>query len=209
MTESTTKREIPTGLKKLLELDVKLSKEFVEAVNKKYPIDTIRSHLKSLEVSCHGIPWLVLTIAGLYLTNSSIFINILLGLIIDIVIVAITKAFTRRRRPAYNVDDQHATFKSVDKFSFPSGHATRAIMLAVLFTFLSPLPALLWIPVIVWSLAVSVSRVVLGRHHILDVVAGVVIGLLESVILSMLWRNEEQASFIMSMFGGEDPWSSA
>ena len=50
MTESTTKREIPTGLKKLLELDVKLSKEFVEAVNKKYPIDTIRSHLKSLEV---------------------------------------------------------------------------------------------------------------------------------------------------------------
>jgi len=208
MTEPT-KREIPTGLKKLLELDVKLSKEFVEAVNKKYPIDTIRSHLKSLEISCHGIPWLVLTIAGLYLTNSSLFINILLGLIIDIVIVAITKAFTRRRRPAYNVDDQHATFKSVDKFSFPSGHATRAIMLAVLFTFLWPLPALLWIPVIVWSLAVSVSRVVLGRHHILDVVAGVMIGLVESVILSMMWRNEEQAASIMNMFGGEDPWSSA
>ena len=149
------------------------------------------------------------TIAGLYLTSNSIFINLLLGLIIDIVIVAVTKAFTRRRRPAYNIDDQHATFKSVDKFSFPSGHATRAVMLAVFFSFLSPLPLLLWIPVILWSLAVSVSRVVLGRHHILDVVAGVLIGLVEAVILSMVWRNEEQAANMINMFGGEDPWSSA
>ena len=37
-----------------------------------------------------------------------------------------------------------ATVKMVDKFSFPSGHATRATMLALLFTFLSPLPLLLW-----------------------------------------------------------------
>ena len=44
------KREIPSGLKQLLELDVKLSKDFVELVNKKYPISSIRTHLKSLEV---------------------------------------------------------------------------------------------------------------------------------------------------------------
>ena len=36
------------------------------------------------------------------------------------------------------------------------------------------------------------SRVLLGRHHILDVVAGVVIGASEAVILSMLWRSEEE-----------------
>ena len=45
-----SKREIPSGLKKILEADVKLSKEFVEAVNKKYPISAYRVHLKSLEV---------------------------------------------------------------------------------------------------------------------------------------------------------------
>ena len=50
MSDSAPKREVPTGLKKLLEMDIKLSKEFVEFVNKKYPIDTIRTHLKSLEV---------------------------------------------------------------------------------------------------------------------------------------------------------------
>ena len=85
-----------------------------------------------------------------------------------------------------------ATVKMVDKFSFPSGHATRATMLALLFTLLSPLPFLLWIPFLAWAGAVAVSRVLLGRHHILDVVAGVVIGAVEAVILSMLWRSEEE-----------------
>ena len=33
-------------------------------------------------------------------------VNLLLGLVLDIVIVAVLKAFTRRRRPAYDVDDQ-------------------------------------------------------------------------------------------------------
>ena len=51
MSDSQSKREIPSSLKKLLDLDVKLSKEFVELVNKKYPIETYRAHLKSLEVS--------------------------------------------------------------------------------------------------------------------------------------------------------------
>ena len=54
---SENKREIPSGLKKILDADVKLSKEFVEFVNNKYPSNSLRGHLKSLEISCHGIPW--------------------------------------------------------------------------------------------------------------------------------------------------------
>ena len=50
MSSEKSKREIPGGLKAILEKDVKLSKEFVELVNKKYPIAAYRSHLKSLEV---------------------------------------------------------------------------------------------------------------------------------------------------------------
>ena len=46
----------------------------------------------------------------------------------------------------------------------------------------------------------AVSRVLLGRHHILDVVAGVVIGVLEAVLLSMLWRSEEEVAFETSNF---------
>ena len=50
MTSEQSKREIPGGLKAVLEKDVKLSKEFVELVNKNYPIAAYRTHLKSLEV---------------------------------------------------------------------------------------------------------------------------------------------------------------
>ena len=34
----------------------------------------------------------------------------------------------------------------------------------------------------------------LGRHHILDVVAGVLIGAVEAALLSMLWRSEEEVN---------------
>ena len=130
-------------------------------------------------------------------------------MILDIVIVAVIKAFTRRRRPAYNVDDQYATVKMVDKFSFPSGHSTRAVMLAVMFTLVEPVNFILWLPLACWSACVCVSRVLLGRHHILDVAAGVVIGVLQAVIMGWLWRTEEQTKYLMSLLGDEDPWSSA
>ena len=206
---SENKREIPSALKKILDADVKVSKDFVEFVNKRYPSQALRGHLKSLEISCHGIPWLFLSIAGLYTSGSAFFFNLLLALILDIVVVAILKAFTRRRRPAYNVDDQYATVKMVDKFSFPSGHSTRAVMLATIVCFVQPLHLLLRLPVIVWAGLVSVSRVLLGRHHVLDVVAGVVIGVLQALLMGILWRSEEQTNYILSLSSDEDPWSSA
>ena len=49
----------------------------------------------------------MLAIAGIYVTSlKEASVNLLIGLVLDIVIVAILKAFTRRRRPAYDVDDQ-------------------------------------------------------------------------------------------------------
>ena len=49
----------------------------------------------------------MLAIAGIYVTSlKEAAVNLLIGLVLDIVIVAVLKAFTRRRRPAYDVDDQ-------------------------------------------------------------------------------------------------------
>ena len=206
---SENKREIPSALKSILESDVKLSKDFVEFVNNKYPGQALRSHLKHLEISCHGIPWLFISIAGLYTSGAAFFLNLLIALILDIVVVAILKAFTRRRRPAYNVDDQFATVKMVDKFSFPSGHSTRAVMIATILCLVHPVHLILRLPVMVWAALVSVSRVVLGRHHVLDVVAGVVIGVLQALLMGILWRTEEQTKYILSLASDEDPWSSA
>ena len=67
-------------------------------------------------------------------------------------------------------------------------------MLAILFTLLYPLPFIFWLPCLAWAGAVAASRVLLGRHHILDVVAGVLIGAVEAALLSMLWRSEEEVN---------------
>ena len=155
-----------------------------------------------------GIPWLFVAIAGLYTSGSAFFLNLLLALVLDIVVVGIIKAFTRRRRPAYNVDDQFATVKMVDKFSFPSGHATRAVMVGTVLCVVQPVHVVLRLAVLVWSVSVSVSRVLLGRHHVLDVLAGALIGVVQALVMGALWRTEEQAKYIMSLTSDEDPWSS-
>ena len=42
MDDNKPKREVPSELKKILEFDVKLSKDLVERVNQLYPIATYR-----------------------------------------------------------------------------------------------------------------------------------------------------------------------
>ncbi|KAK9403795.1 phospholipid phosphatase 6 [Crotalus adamanteus] len=56
-----------------------------------------------------------------------VLLNLLFALILDLVLVAAVKGLVKRRRPVYNKMDMFATV-SVDKYSFPSGHATRAAM---------------------------------------------------------------------------------
>lgn len=62
--------------------------------------------------------------------------------------------------------------------SFPSGHATRAIYVA-LFTNLYFRNVILTTLFTVWSLSVVISRVLLGRHHVFDVLCGCLIGYIE------------------------------
>ncbi len=100
---------------------------------------------------------------------------------------------------------------SVDKFSFPSGHATRAVALALFFTSLYRLPAplLTVAPLWAWAAAVCGSRVLLGRHHLLDVAGGILAGLAEGAAMSLLWMGEDTATGLAAYFFGDDPWSNA
>ena len=124
------------------------------------------------------------------------------GLLLDIVIVSILKAITRRRRPRANRNDMFVTV-SVDKFSFPSGHATRSCYIAHFFTRVFVLSPLLQLPLLVWSAAICVSRILLRRHHILDVAAGVVVGILESLFVSRMWLGQEWCVWLLSLITDE------
>lgn len=81
--------------------------------------------------------------------------------------VFLIKYAIRRRRP----DGEFGSiYRLLDPHSFPSGHAARAVGMAVLSAPLVPVWA---IPLLaVWVLGVGISRVALRLHYVLDILAG-------------------------------------
>ena len=123
-------------------------------------------------------------------------------------IVSCLKAFARRRRPETKKAD-FFTSVGADKFSFPSGHACRSVLIASVFTRVYPLfnncilslisACLFWF----WSIAVCLSRVVNGRHYLFDVLAGATLGFVESCFLTTIWLSPEQAATFLKWFTDE------
>lgn len=203
---SAPKRRPPTWLRKVLELDATVTKKFVIWGNSWSPLHSLRLHYKALEITCHGIPWLVFWTAVTWLFNSpsliQLQVNMLLALILDIIIVAFTKAFFRRRRPIGNKDDAFAQF-GPDHFSFPSGHCSRAAMVAFIFMFIWPVSIIFYPPLLAWVTALCLSRVLMERHYLLDVIGGVILGFFEGVLMCMLWIGEDNAKWLMSIVSDE------
>ena len=115
--------------------------------------------------------------------------------------MAVVKAAARRRRPAPNTDDR-LTVAAVDKFSFPSGHACRAVLLAGLLLARGGWPLLLAPPLLAWAGCVCTSRLLLRRHYLLDVLAGMALGYLELVATLRLWLEEEACRDWVLWLGG-------
>jgi len=86
-------------------------------------------------------------------------------------VVLAIKFLVRRERPA---GEWGGIYRNTDPHSFPSGHAARAFLIAVVATPLAPawLVILLWI----WAPLVSLARVAMGVHYLSDVVAGALLG---------------------------------
>ena len=138
---------------------------------------------KLLEISGHGVPWFVgsfFLISLYYFTSSPSHLhygfNMLLILVLDIVTVAPIKLVFKRPRPALNAGKIPLSISQVDQFAFPSGHASRCVALAAYFCYMPPFNPWthLWY---IWGLMVSFSRITFGRHHVLDVVAGMGAGI--------------------------------
>ncbi|XP_065161490.1 inactive phospholipid phosphatase 7-like [Atheta coriaria] len=200
------KREVPPAIKKILDKDVEITKHFYVLANKIIPLDKCKTYFKGLEISCHGIPWFAFWICFTWLFNDpsliQMQINMLLGLTLDILFVAFIKAYTRRRRPAANTDDALGQI-GPDVFSFPSGHASRAVFVTFFFMWLHPLSLLLQPFIITWCAAVCVSRVLLRRHHLLDVVAGIVLGNFIGLLLGVLYVSDDTAKWLMNNLSDE------
>ena len=118
------------------------------------------------------------------------------ALILDCILVGLVKLVVRRQRPSHNKDDMFLA-PSVDRFSFPSGHATRAALVSSFLVTKFALTPMLKVCVIFWGAIVSCSRILLGRHHISDVFCGTIIGLMTYRIVEYYWLPGNTCQMIL------------
>jgi undecaprenyl-diphosphatase len=105
-------------------------------------------------------------------------LTVLIAIIVLAVIVLAVKFTIRRRRPD---GEWGALYRTTDPHSFPSGHAARAVLIAMLAIGLGPW----WLAIIlcIWAPLVSLARVAMGVHYLSDVVAGAVLGGIAGLIV--------------------------
>lgn len=104
-------------------------------------------------------------------------LQILVSIIILAVIVLTIKLIIRRQRP----EGEWGTFyRSTDPHSFPSGHAARAVLIAILALSLGP--AWLAVTLCIWAPLVALARVAMGVHFVSDIAAGMVIGIVSGAV---------------------------
>ena len=99
--------------------------------------------------------------------------SLVIAILLTAVLVLILKFSVRRRRPEGSWGN---IYRNTDPHSFPSGHAARAFMIAVVASALAPawLAVLLW----VWAPLVAIARVAMGVHYVSDIIAGAILGIL-------------------------------
>ncbi len=107
-------------------------------------------------------------------------ITVALGIAFLGIVMWPIKKLVDRRRP---IGFWGKRTRKNDPESFPSGHAARGFLLAVLATGLGPawLAVLFWI----WAPLIALSRVSMGVHFLSDTIGGLLLG----VIVGLLWLH--------------------
>jgi len=141
------------------------------------------------EISGHGIIWFFYTAIKYIFASSEETRNeaVLLFtiLLLDIAVVAPVKVVFKRQRPDLDTGKMIGTVSRIDDYAFPSGHASRAVAILLMYLImfdLSSTALFLWNS---WAIAVCISRVFLGRHHVIDVIVGMIMGVFVHWVLLM------------------------
>lgn len=102
---------------------------------------------------------------------------VLLSIVALAVVVLAVKFTIRRRRPE---GEWGSLYRKTDPHSFPSGHAARVVLIAVLALGLGPW----WLALIIciWAPLVALARVAMGVHYLSDIVAGFVLGAVAGIV---------------------------
>jgi undecaprenyl-diphosphatase len=122
--------------------------------------------------------WLLSGLAG-----KTYAVRLVIAIVALALLVFLVKRAFKRKRPA---GEWGAIYRQTDPHSFPSGHAARMVLLAVLAAALGP-PWLAWL-LLVWAPLVALARVAMGVHYLSDVLAGALLGLVVGLAFAIVWH---------------------
>uniref|UniRef100_A0A8C2UG65 Polyisoprenoid diphosphate/phosphate phosphohydrolase PLPP6 n=1 Tax=Coturnix japonica TaxID=93934 RepID=A0A8C2UG65_COTJA len=183
------------ALSSLLAVDLWASKRLGVCAGEASAWGSARPLLKVVEVSGHGIPWLLGTLYGLCQSDSSAAREVLLNLLFAHLL---TDVLTHKSRPWMS-----AVFSlpgQLDKYSFPSGHATRAALVCRFVLHHLVLAVPLRVLVVLWVLIVGISRVMLGRHNVTDVLFGLFLGYVLYSVVEYCWLSPLNAPALFALW---------
>lgn len=167
----------------MIELDIRLS-EYMRIAEKPGLLRTLAAVLAH-----SGNSWFWLAGLGLIWWLGSDYwreraIILIVSILLTAVVVFAIKLLVRRKRPE---GEWGKFYRSTDPHSFPSGHAVRAVMLAVVVLGLGPV----WLGMVllVWAPLVGLARVAMGVHYLSDVIAGMAIGLVIGGVVLLVIRT--------------------
>lgn len=99
---------------------------------------------------------------------------LLITVAVTALLTAVAKGIFKRERPVAK------WAIATDVYSFPSGHSARAGAVAITLAFAFPPYAIV---LIFWSVFVALARVMLSKHYMIDVIGGLLFGILIGLLL--------------------------
>jgi undecaprenyl-diphosphatase len=160
----------------LVKKDAALSQKLLVPEDKRL----LRGLLDAISHSCDSWYWLIALVIIWAVTDGTprqIAIFMAFGLFLLAAIVLAAKFLIKRPRPEGEFGQ---IYRITDPHSFPSGHAARAMAIAVMVSTLGGV----WVALLVfaWAILVGYSRIALALHYVSDVVAGWLIGLIGGLV---------------------------
>ncbi|XP_030006543.1 inactive phospholipid phosphatase 7 [Sphaeramia orbicularis] len=190
------------AINSLLAIDICLSKRMGVCAYTSSSWGGCRSMVALLALTGHGITWIIGTILCLTRSNTlagqEVLVNLLMALILDVMTVAGVQRLVKRRGP-WEMTPGFLDCVAMDVYSFPAAHASRAAMVSKFLLSHLVLAVPLRILLVLWAFLVGMSRVVLGKHHLTDMVCGFALGMLHFSLMETVWLSSSTCQKLISI----------
>lgn len=126
------------------------------------------------------------------------FLYFMIALILDMMTVAGVQRLVKRRGP-WEMTPSFLDCVAMDVYSFPAAHASRAAMVSKFLLSHLVLAVPLRILLVLWAFLVGMSRVLLGKHHLTDMVCGFALGMLHFSLMETVWLSSNTCQTLISI----------